>query len=64
MRAESGSDVSLAGSAPTEDGTVELRPAALDAYRVSIQLDLTKKTMCADRIDIQRPLSIDRKPAR
>lgn len=34
---ESGNDAPFAGEAPSGDGKVELRAAALDAYRVSNQ---------------------------
>lgn len=33
---ESGSDAPSVGEAPTEDGAVPLKAAALDAYRVSV----------------------------
>jgi hypothetical protein len=33
-RTENGNESPSAGVAPTQDGEVELRPAALDAYRV------------------------------
>lgn len=38
IETESGNDGSFAGVAPTGDGEVELRAAALDAYRVCLQL--------------------------
>ncbi|CAI6081639.1 unnamed protein product [Clonostachys chloroleuca] len=47
---KSGSDALLAGSAPTEDGTVELRPAALDAYRIFNDLCLLTDNQRAEFI--------------
>lgn len=36
-KTENGNDAPVAGEAPSGDGKVELRAAALDAYRVSNQ---------------------------
>ena len=60
MKLESGTDASVAGVAPTADGEVELRAAALDAYRVRC-LKFVKSVATANLPDIQRLMSPHRK---
>jgi hypothetical protein len=55
------SDSPTVGEAPTQDGAVQLKAAALDAYRVSL-LDsrLYTKYACLLSLGVQRPVPTDR----